>query len=333
MKPVVDFFRGMINGLIGTIKSWWNSFMAILEPFKLVWDAIIGLVRQLIPGFDDLFEEGKILKAGFVAMEVVLAPITKAFNLVTLAVQGMGYIILQTTRALAHWSNKLGMTTFDLTGLDSTIADLDTGIKDTLGRLNTAPGSAPGQTGSLGGGTATGGGLELLGGQMGMKKTSSYRKGDPGFHGIGRAMDFSNSTGPTPGMMAFAKAVEAKYGSNLKELIYTPLGYSIQNGKRVPAYAKSNHNNHVHVAYGMGAGNPAFFGSQSAAVAWEKKVAPGNESISSVTTRSGETGGSGGNTFNINVSGGSNATETAEMVAQEIVSAIQRSGYNELYTS
>jgi ABC-type transport system substrate-binding protein len=83
----------------------------------------------------------------------------------------------------------------------------------------------------------------------------------------------------------------------------------------------------------MGAGNPAFFGSQSAAVAWEKKVAPSNDSISSVTTRGSETGGGGGNTFNINVTGGGNAEETAEMVAQEIVAAIQRSGYNELYTS
>ena len=43
--------------------------------------------------------------------------------------------------------------------------------------------------------------------------------------------------------------------------------------------------------------------------------------------------GAGGNTFNITVNGGGNAAETAEIVAQQIVYAIQKSTYNELYTS
>ncbi len=88
------------------------------------------------------------------------------------------------------------------------------------------------------------------------------------------------------------------------------------------------------VALANGPSNPAFFQTQAGAEAWERKMAPKNAAISSMTSNSSEfAGGGGGNTFNINVTGGGNASETAELVAQEIVTAIQKSTYNELYTT
>ena len=128
---------------------------------------------------------------------------------------------------------------------------------------------------------------------FGLQMTSGFRPGDPGWHGANRARDYSNSSGPTPQMMSFARYLAAKHGGVLKELIYTPLGFSIKNGRIVPPLAPGGHYNHVHVAYGMGAGSPAFFSSSREARSWERKMAPRSSSIATVTSNSSE--GFGGN--------------------------------------
>ena len=147
--------------------------------------------------------------------------------------------------------------------------------------------TTPGMAGGLGGAAAGGGDtFTPIAQRYGLQMTSGYRPGDPGWHGANRARDFSNGTGPTPQMMQFAQFMASNYGSNLKELIYTPLGFSIKNGQKVPPYAQGSHYNHVHVAYAMGAGMPAFFQEQKDAVSWEKKhLGPG---VKSITTNSAE---------------------------------------------
>jgi len=102
---------------------------------------------------------------------------------------------------------------------------------------------------------------QQLASSMGLQMTSSmyYSNGRrrSGLHGAGRAMDFSNGTGATPEMLNYANAIISKYGSSLKQLIYTPLGYGIADGKRVPlsywgAATNNEHYNHVHVAFEKG---------------------------------------------------------------------------------
>jgi hypothetical protein len=73
------------------------------------------------------------------------------------------------------------------------------------------------------------------------------------YHAMGRARDFP---GPPAQMMAFAKFMARTYGSRLKELIYTPLGWSIKNGQKVPPYAQADHYDHVHVAMAQGGERP-----------------------------------------------------------------------------
>ena len=149
-------------------------------------------------------------------------------------------------------------------------------------------GGMPGALGSA----SVGGGVDAFTGMAagaGLQLTSGYRPGDPGWHGSNRARDYSNGTGPTPQMLQFARALAAKYGSSLKELIYTPLGFSIKNGQQVAPYAQAAHYNHVHVAYALGAGNPALFPNQKDAVNWENKVSPFN--VKSVTSNTGELAG------------------------------------------
>jgi hypothetical protein len=98
---------------------------------------------------------------------------------------------------------------------------------------------------------------------MGLTMTSGTRgpryPGDRSLHIQGRARDFSNdSVGRgTPQQLAYAKKMVNEFGSSLTQLIYTPLGYGIANGKKVPlSYwgesTNRGHYNHVHVAYEKG---------------------------------------------------------------------------------
>jgi hypothetical protein len=94
---------------------------------------------------------------------------------------------------------------------------------------------------------------------FGLQLTSDYRPGDSGYHGKNRARDYSNdSVGRgTPQQLAFAKHLVQNYGSSLTQLIYTPLGFGIANGKKVGLdywgeSTNSQHYHHVHVALEKG---------------------------------------------------------------------------------
>jgi hypothetical protein len=102
---------------------------------------------------------------------------------------------------------------------------------------------------------------QQLAASMGLQVTSYLRPGDPGYHGSGRAMDFQTIGAPgnrgTPSQLAFAQAMISKYGTSLKQLIYTPLGFGISGGKQVPLSTwgnktNSTHYDHVHVAFNKG---------------------------------------------------------------------------------
>lgn len=97
---------------------------------------------------------------------------------------------------------------------------------------------------------------------FGLTMTSGYRPGDDGYHGVNRAKDWSNGFGPTPQMLKFAQTVAGVFGSKMLELIYTPLGWGIKNGVRVPPYAAEDHYDHVHTAFRKGGvfGRLPYFG-------------------------------------------------------------------------
>jgi hypothetical protein len=212
-----------------------------------------------------------------------------------------------------------------LKGINSTLVNnqQQTNAKFTAlqAKMNT-----PSMPGGLGGGAA--GGVDAftpMAQRMGLTMTSGYRPGDPGWHGANRARDYSNSTGPTPQMMQFAQMLASNYGSNLKELIYTPLGFSIKNGQKVAPYAQGSHYNHVHVAYAMGLGQGVAFNSLSGAQAWEKSMVSGSVKVGSVTGNSAEGFGGGTsvtNNITIHQQPGQDADELASLVAIKIGEAV-----------
>ncbi len=85
--------------------------------------------------------------------------------------------------------------------------------------------------------------------------TSTYRAGDPGFHGQRRAVDFA---GPRPSRDSPELArIFGCFGSieaQLRELIYAgpQVSYNIKNGRRVGKYAQADHHDHVHAALAAG---------------------------------------------------------------------------------
>ena len=167
----------------------------------------------------------------------------------------------------------------------------------------------------LGGAQGSLGQAARMASASGLQVTSSFRPGDPGYHGVGRAMDFSNSTGPTPQMMAFAQQMIAQYGSSLTELIYSPLGFSIKNGQKVAPLAYGSHFNHVHVAFAHGLENPRLFSSAQAAQAYEGMYAPASAQVKTITANSSENlGGTYNVTQNISISGADDPRRLAEMV-------------------
>ncbi len=167
---------------------------------------------------------------------------------------------------------------------------------------------------------AVGKSLLGMGLQVGMNPFFQYGKGFlPGgggyigrhspnsLHYSGRALDVS---GP-PGLLDMAYA--RLKSTNPRELLW-----------RVPG-----HYDHLHVAYALGAGMPAFFGSQSAAVAWERSMVPGSVKVASVTGNSAEGFGKGGNVtvnapITIHQIPGQDSEELAAMVAIKLGEAISQ---------
>jgi hypothetical protein len=181
--------------------------------------------------------------------------------------------------------------------------------------------------GPLGGGQ---GGPAIFGAaasKFGLTMTSGYRPGDPGYHGINRARDYSNGSAPTPQMMMFAQYLANNFGSGLKELIYTPLGWSIKDGRKVPAYARAGHYDHVHVAWAGGIRNPRFFDSAAAARQYESMYAPAGARIQTATWNSAEGRLGGGPTTvnqNITISGADDPRRLAEIVFNYAAQAAER---------
>lgn len=92
--------------------------------------------------------------------------------------------------------------------------------------------------------------------KFGLTVTSGRRPGDSdSYHGKGNAIDVAAPMTPAgkAAMLKFANYAIEHWGSQLEELIHTPLGYGVKNGSRVPvafwgAAVNADHYDHVHLA-------------------------------------------------------------------------------------
>lgn len=89
------------------------------------------------------------------------------------------------------------------------------------------------------------------------RQNSTYRPGDPGYHGKNKAIDFGFGSGPggngSAGLASIARFLYTGYGRKLAELIYDGVGDDtpdIKNGQDhvYNAQTRAEHHNHVHAA-------------------------------------------------------------------------------------
>jgi len=132
------------------------------------------------------------------------------------------------------------------------------------------------------------------------------------YHYSGRAIDIGAYAYEQGGVLARVAQFNAKMGVRPVELLKA---------------GDPGHSDHVHVAYAMGLGNPAYFPTQSDAMEWEGKMMPPGASVRSVTTNSSENLG-GAVTVNapitINQKEGQDAEQLASIVALRLGEAVMQ---------
>jgi hypothetical protein len=137
---------------------------------------------------------------------------------------------------------------------------LGTGSGDGLGSMLSGS-ITGGATGGLQGAKPTLGPFAALGNKLGLRVSSGIRpgsrtkSGNLSHHSAGNAIDMS---GPPGKMLAYFRALKSRYGAQLAELIYTPGGVGVKDGRpyRYTGAVAADHHDHVHVAYTGGGRGP-----------------------------------------------------------------------------
>ncbi|MCK2200476.1 phage tail tape measure protein [Corynebacterium callunae] len=255
-----------ING-IGTAFDWLRAKTAV--PINFVIDPVYSSIREAwgaVANLVDLPELPKIEKIGGFAEGTARVPGAR------------------TRHDNVHMVSADGRFGMSLRGGEGVLVPeaVDALGESTVNGLNAAAlrGGASSAKKFLGA-FADGGVIDSITGIVaekfpGMSITSTYRPGDPGHHGTGNAVDFSDGTDSTPAMRAAAQYFADNYGAGLLELIHSPFNNNIKNGQSVGdgfgfygAGTMAAHRNHVHIAAGSplaGGGSGGVMGVLSGAV-------------------------------------------------------------------
>jgi len=205
-----------------------------------------------------------------------------------------------------------------------------------MGKM-TAVAAAAGNAG-MGGGMALGGGYGSRGSQIAgalgnyIKKTGGApgsihehpqhggvkgRHSPNSYHYQGRAIDIGAYAYEQGGVLRRVAQFNAQMGVKPVELLKA---------------GDPGHSDHVHVAYALGAGNPAFFNSADAADKWESMMAGKNPIVSSVRAQANEVRGGGTMTVNapitINQQPGQDSDQLASLVAIKLTQAVNQLRYS-----
>ena len=192
------------------------------------------------------------------------------------------------SKAQEHNNNMFSKVQEQLNSNQNQTASMFSAIGKQISQMaSSAGGMFGGALGMMSGSLGAAGSLAQ---SMGLVITSTTGgKHAPGsYHYAGRAIDVAGSPGA---MLAYAQRLASTSGGRMAELYYTPLGFSIKNGVKVP-WTIPNHMDHVHVAYALGKGTPAFFSNQKEAESWERKMMPPSAKVTSITSNTSEGFGS-----------------------------------------
>jgi hypothetical protein len=121
--------------------------------------------------------------------------------------------------------------------------------------------SGGGSGGSLMGARSSLAPFAAVGGRFGLHVTDGKRpagtttsSGGISYHSTGEAIDMGDGRGPDPNKLAYFKYMKSRFGGRLAELIYTPGGAGIKDGRpyNYTGAVAAEHYDHVHVAFDSG---------------------------------------------------------------------------------
>ncbi len=258
-EGVKQIFSGALNAIAGTIRAFTAPFRnaaataargigsGIKSVASAVYNAAKSVVGKAVEGVRAIY--GTMLNAGKSVAGKLRSGIASLWRrfwdlggwMLDKFVDGMKALPGK-LKGLGKWIAKQiqnGLGTSPLGFVIKTVVDA-TG------------GKGGGNVGPLGKDKGSLGSATKLATKFGNIVTSGYRPGDPGWHGKNRARDYAGGN-----MIGFARAAASKFGGHLLELIHTPLGFGIKNGKKVGlgfwgSAVNADHNDHVHVAMRRG---------------------------------------------------------------------------------
>lgn len=230
---IAEFLTGVWERIKTGVDWYWSTYKRlIINPVREAFDWVRGAVRDLV---DFLGRAWEWIKE---AVEKLAAPFKAAFEGMRRAVDP----VVDALRDIVKWAKDAVSWIAKIKIPDVTPWE---GLSPLGGKGggNVGPlGSAPGRVDMFNDDAA----------RFGNIVTSAFRPGDTGYHGQNRARDYAGGD-----MLGFAAYMVRRFGTILKELIFTPLGFGVKNGQMVPlsywgSEVNMDHFDHVHVALARG---------------------------------------------------------------------------------
>lgn len=251
MQGIIQAVRGLVRIVTGIINGDWKQAWAGVK------DIVKGMLRALtavIRGVGDLLKDAMVSLAGVLIKGLVsgLKALPGAIKDAIIAgvkagVKAAKGAVTGVLNALNPFGDGIGKLAGNIGDGAGKLASPFSGLPG----LGSFPGGLHGANAALGpvASTASGFGLAITAGRTDHAKYTT--SGNLSYHGSGEALDFSNGVS-TPQELAFAQYMVKNFGGQIAELIHTPLGFSIKDGRRVAPIDAKAHYNHVHVAMDLG---------------------------------------------------------------------------------
>jgi 3D (Asp-Asp-Asp) domain-containing protein len=240
--------RTAITGMLQSIQGAINVFLGLLHGD---WARVWGGLKDIVAGG---------LRTALGVAKALTAPFreigTRIANAVIDGLSMLGHMILNKFKEAAG---------FVADNVGNFFKDVGGAIAKGVGKIPLVPGGdGIGKLPAAGKGSAALMGAQpalgpfaSVGARFGLHVSSGRRpgsitsSGNQSYHSTGEAID---EAGSPAGMLAFFKFMRSTFGSRLAELIYTPGGVGIKNGKpyRYTGQVAADHFDHVHVALDTG---------------------------------------------------------------------------------
>jgi hypothetical protein len=248
VRAALPGIRQAVNGIVQVLRGLARIVTGILTgDWRRAWrgakDVVAGALRAVVGVI-----RGSITMFGTAMLRVADAAIDKLVDGIKAGARKIRDAILAPFRGIG---NAVQNTIGKINPFGDGIGKPGLGFGGLGGR---APGGLDGASPALGPVAAVAarvGGLRVTSGKRAAGGLTS--SGNVSYHGTGEAVDLGDgSGGPSPGKMRAFKALERLFGNRLAELIYTPAGYSIKDGRKVRPIAAGDHYDHVHAAVDLG---------------------------------------------------------------------------------